>query len=190
MSDPMSAGERICSYMNKDRQVSLVLFAWCLLGETTAKRAKLLSLDLKGFELEISLPTGKTIEKRYAFTRPLNDYSEAREKLMSLHGDCSLAWPPSHGAISVLLWVVSSAAYFELVPISFLSKSIGQNLLLLTLFLHFLEMLYVSYICQKLYLSVKSTLIWATSTLILGYPMTKQAMYLNSLTKKEKEHST
>lgn len=193
----------IMIYMNNNRDVTLLLYTWKLLGIKNATYAQMISIDENGFNLDVKI--GKKSESHYyKFKKQLKDATESRKVLMNLHNEASfVTWPTGIMPIVVLLvyifMFIAIIPYQDLMEIKFLenlkefslkifgSSNTASIALITTLIAHGIEGLYTFYLCtQHIKLSRANSITWVALTLILGYPVLSNALYLSKVSNKNK----
>jgi len=193
----------IVKYMNSQRDVTLLLYAWNLLGIRNASYAEMKLINKDGFELDVKI--GKRSQSVYhAFKTPLKDATESRKVLMALHEKASfVSWPTGIMPIIVLLGYI--AAFLAIIPYQdlmnikilesmkeyslkyiFGSSTTASVVLVTTLLAHSIEAIYTYYLCtQHIKLSRANSLTWVSLCLILGYPVTADVIYLSKVATKK-----
>lgn len=193
----------ILKYMNNNRDVTLLLYAWKLLGTRNANYAQMISIDKDGFVLDVKI--GKKNEKvNYKFKKPLKDATESRKVLMNLHDKASfVSWPSGIVPIIVLMFYISAFVaiipYQDLMNIKILeilkeyslkylygSSYTAAVVLIATIIAHTFEGMYAYYLCiQQIKLSKKNSITWVSLCLILGYPVLADVIYLAKVATKK-----
>ena len=196
----------IVNYMNNNRQVTLLLYAWKLLGIKSASSAYMKSIDKDGFVLDVRNKNRNEIHS-YKFKKQLKDATESRGVLMMLHERAStVSWPSGIMPIIVLIFYISAFVaiipYQDLMNIEILenlkiyslqyiygSSTTASVVLLTTVIAHTIEGAYAFYLCrQNIKLSKKNSITWASLTLILGYPVLSDLIFLSKVATSKKNN--
>ena len=196
----------IVQYMNNNRSVTLLLYTWKLLGIRTASYAQLKSMDKDGFVLDVRNNKRNEIHT-YKFKKQLKDATESRKILMELHERAStVSWPSGIMPIIVLVFYISALVaiipYQDLMNITVLenlkiyalqyiygSSITASVVLLTTVIAHTFESAYAFYLCrQHIKLSKKNSISWASLTLILGYPVLSDLIFLSKVATTKKNN--
>jgi hypothetical protein len=193
----------IMIYMNNNRDVTLLLYTWKLLGIKNATYAQMISIDENGFNLDVKI--GKKSESHnYKFKKPLKDATESRKVLMNLHDKASfVTWPT--GIMPIIVLLVYILMFIAIIPNQdlmniqllenlqefslkiFRSSNTASIALITTLIAHGMEGIYTFYLCtQHIKLSKANSITWVALTLILGYPVLSNALYLSKVAIKNK----
>jgi len=196
----------IVQYMNNNRSVTLLLYTWKLLGIKSASYAQLKSMDKDGIVLDVRNKKRNEIHS-YKFKKQLKDATESRKILMELHERAStVIWPSGIMPIIVLIFYISALVaiipYQDLMNITVLenlkiyalqyiygSSTTASVVLLTTVIAHTLEGAYAFYLCrQHIKLSKKNSIGWASLTLILGYPVLSDLIFLSKVATTKKNN--
>ena len=75
--------ERIINHMNAEHEEDLLLFAQVYAGRAGASAARMVGIDAKGIDLEVTLPDGEE-EVRITFDRPVHTPEDAHRALVDM----------------------------------------------------------------------------------------------------------
>jgi hypothetical protein len=182
--------------------VTLLLLVWTILGDDN-KEAKLLSINKKGFEFELTSRAGEQRIERYEFDvdgNELSDVAAVQKEVTSLQTKAKVGVVPVNlGMIlTVLLWLILmcgtsdtdgiGSRYVQMLRA--LAHAVFQNAvntriaLFLLIGAHFCEVLYAWTLMNRMKLCTFSKLSWSALILIIGFPVTAQIIYLNKYSLK------
>jgi hypothetical protein len=207
MKGMLQTGSRRCIvYLSTKEECIEFNNAWKLLGIKSASYAQLKSMDKDGFVLDVRNKKRKEIHS-YKFKKQLKDATESRKILMELHERAStVIWPSGIMPIIVLIFYISALVaiipYQDLMNITVLenlkiyalqyiygTSTTASIVLLTTVIAHTLEGAYAFYLCrQHIKLSKKNSISWASLTLILGYPVLSDLIFLSKVATTKKNN--
>lgn len=184
--------------------VTLLLLVWTILGDHN-KSAKVLSIDKKGFEFELTNRSGVLTVERYEFDddagKELADVGAVREEVAVLQTKAKVAVLPVNAGVflSVLLWLIlmCGSAETEGIGSKYVQglRAVSQAVLgsganakiamCVMLLAHGCEALYVWSLMTRMQLCGFSKASWCAMVVLLGYPITAQVMFLSNYSKKQ-----
>lgn len=193
MSDKENAA--IVEDLNRSFATQLLQYGWHTLNISIAQDVKLTFISDKSFTTVTQLSRNKTREDTYAFSSAemSNEKGVKKRVLKVLKKAAYAQWPPK-AIPSIALWIigalvvsqqVSTTPYLStakefLLTYLFKKEINGWYFLTIMLGLHILETSIVSfYLLRPVKMSLGARLSWAAWCLLLGYPITERAYFLN-----------
>lgn len=197
-----AASERICAHMNKDHAPSCLAYAWKLLNCGDAIAARMTSISTEGFTLSITCKDrpADPISRTYCFHTPVTTTAEAKDRLIALHNRCCRGFVPAELA-TVVTCVLYLLVFARLVPavaglpllgklastVFSTSTAAGYTLAVIQ-FLHFLEVLYCTYMCKNLKFSMGIIATWLPLVQVFGLPVTRRLRTLHAVVPAKADH--
>lgn len=207
------AEARIMAYMNEERPSHLLLYSW--MQDSTIKRAKMISIDSRGFQLEVTKGKSHSAIQQHVFRSPIAtplQMSEVSRELEALFHKASarpivlnapnvfmgLGWPilliasatKDDLSAKILggqpLLIFSALNEFLHNSLSF-TPNIAAIVLILLILTHVIEALYAQYLLRKLRLNNVTIQLWFAAILIFGFGVTQRAVRLDHVRSKAKK---
>ena len=196
----------LCVTANSSATVDTLLIAWNIIGQTDAVSARVTAIDSDGVTVRAECRnsyTGKqyTETGKFEFTSPAENKTAVQSELDKMASRSRVvSWPPGPGALlsaALLIGCLSCTAEINPAVTSIYLQKIqavsmialgsihnARIAVCLILVSHTLEALYVATICNRLKFTKFQTATWLSMVVLLGYPCTSRAKYLDTVAQR------